>query len=159
MKEKAACAVNDMMFGCELTPKTRNLTICLRLILDIKVAEYYVMESLMFIMPLQAFKVEEEVLSEEFGSLHSQAHSEFRHLVPMRMRKEDKLLQVDLKPFYMQEVNLYNTVVPDSEESITYCLIPVDLPFITQVDSYPRTSSTLSREMIKLVEPMTHQSS
>lgn len=53
---------------------------------------------LMIVMSLQELKLEEEVLSEEYGyNSIPQARNEFRHLVLTRMRKEVKLLRVNLK--------------------------------------------------------------
>lgn len=86
MEEKAALDVNDLMLGCESTPKTHNLAIRLRLFFDIKDTEYYVMESLMVVMSLKELKVEEERLSEEFWlQLHS---SSSKHVSPPRANED-----------------------------------------------------------------------
>lgn len=75
MEEKAICAIHDIISSYELIYKSRCLVVCLCLFLDfkedvfldIKEAKYYVMESLMIILPMQELKLEGEVHCKEFG--------------------------------------------------------------------------------------------
>lgn len=138
MEEQAALDVNALISGCEQTQKSHSLTIRLRLFLDIKETKYYIMESLMINMPMKELKVEEAVLNDDFGfiSIH-QACEEFRHLVPTRMRKVAKLLQVDLKPHYLQKANLYNMTISD-EEGVVYSSIQVDSPQRNETIPFPK---------------------
>lgn len=53
LEEKATHVVDELILGCNLTPKSYNLAIRLHLYIDIKDKEYYVMESLMVIFPIQ----------------------------------------------------------------------------------------------------------
>lgn len=72
----------------------------------------------MIIMPMRELKLEGKLLIEEFGFISiPQAHNEFCHLMLTRMCKKAKLLQVDFKPFYLQEGDLYNPSIPDEEDA------------------------------------------
>lgn len=77
----------------------------------------------------------------------------FLHLVLTRMRKEAKLLKVDLKPFYLEEVGLYNTTIPDSEGGVVYSPIPQwTCPSALRPSPLPKTSPILSREKMQTDE-------
>lgn len=83
---KAAKAVEDLLPDNELTKETRNLTNRLHLFLDIKDANYHVIQSLMAVKSFDEWKVEEVVLMEEFRYKSiAQARSDFRRLVLTRI--------------------------------------------------------------------------
>lgn len=83
------------------------------------------------------------MLSEEFGySTIGQTRAEFRRLVLIRMKKEAKKLQVDLKPHYLEEGELYNQVIPDDEGDVVFRPISVCLPLVTHEDPTPQNQSS-----------------
>lgn len=111
-EEKTTRTIDDLMPCCILTPESCNLAICLYL--DIKDNECQVMESLMVMLPISQLKLEEALLSEEFGFINiAQARREFLLFMLTKMRKEAKLFDVDLKLFYLKKVDPYNLVVPE----------------------------------------------
>lgn len=101
-----------MLPSYQLTRQIRNLEVCLCLFLDIKDANYYVIQSLMIITSFDELKLEVAILAEEFGyRTINQAREDFRRLVLTRMEKEAKEIKLDLKPFYVEEASIYNAVV------------------------------------------------
>lgn len=117
MEFKAVKAVDKLLPGCGLTRQTRNLTVHLRLFLNIKNVDYYVFQSLMIIMSFNDVTLEEAILTEEFGyRMISQARADFRRLMLTRMKKEAREIQVDLKPFDLEEAALYNAAVLADED-------------------------------------------
>lgn len=79
------------------------------------------------------------MLCEDFGqSSIRQAREEFWRLVLTKMKKDAKELHVDLKPFYLDETDLYSLAVPDCKEGIVFSPIPIGLPLVAQVDSPPQ---------------------
>lgn len=57
--------------------------------------------------------MEDVVLMEElrYKSI-AQSHSDFRQLVLTRMRMEAEMIQTDLKPLYLDEADLCNSMIP-----------------------------------------------
>lgn len=116
----------------QLTSQSRNLATHLCHFLDIKGADYYVMQSLMIVISFYELKLEEAILAEEFGySYISQVHTDFRWIVLTHMKKETEELQVDLKPHHLDEVNLYNKVVLKDEGEV-FSSIPVGHSLVEQ---------------------------
>lgn len=114
MEQEAAKEVKELMPGCQLTTLSRNLSIRLCLFLDIRDADHYVIQYLMVVMSFNDLKIEKAIISQEFGYPSiSHARTHFRWLVLTCIKKEDKELQVDLKPFYLEETNFYNSVVSE----------------------------------------------
>lgn len=119
MEEKAAFDVRALL-----------LVVTRSMFLDINDVEYYVMASLMIFMPTKELK--------EFRVIFIwQASEEFRHLMLMRMLKEAKLLQADLKPHYLQEADPYNMSIPDEEDDV-YSPIQLGLPLRIENISPPK---------------------
>lgn len=141
MEVKAARLVTDLMPGCELTSQSLNLAIRLCLFLDIKDVDYYVMKSLMIVMTFDELKIEEVILSEEFSySIINQTCTEFCRIVLIRMKKEAKDLQVDLKHPYLDEANIYNMTIPDDKGDIPFSPISVGLSLVVTKNNLLRTS-------------------
>lgn len=65
MEQKVTRAIYDSLPGSEITKQMGNLAIRLRLFLDIKDADYYMIQSLTVITRFDELKLEEAILSEE----------------------------------------------------------------------------------------------
>lgn len=109
--------VEELLPGSELTRETRNLANCLRLFLDVKDANYHVIQTLTVVRSFDEWKVEEDIVMEEFGYKSiAQTRSDFHRLVLTRMRMEANMIQADLKPQYLDEANLYNSAIPTNHD-------------------------------------------
>lgn len=113
----------------------------------------------MVVMSFDELKLEEAVISQEFGySTISQACEDLRRLVLIRVKKEAKELQVYLKSHYMEEVELYILAIPDGEGDVVLSPILVGLSLVTIEEPLPMTSLTLSREMNSMAQSLKTQS-
>lgn len=96
------------MPGIEQLPKTLNLAKRLQFYLDAKDCEYYILQALLTVQQINDLKAEESKLEAEFGFYSvKDACNNFRSLVLAKIKMEARILNIDMKPFYRNEADLY----------------------------------------------------
>lgn len=91
--------------GIELMPETEQLVYRLRFYLDVKDSSYYILKSLLQEHPLEALKLEESILEEEFGFFSlPDVRSNF-HLFAMQDDQRSQILEGQLEKNYEAEAD------------------------------------------------------
>lgn len=109
LQSEATHYVKAFLPGIDLTPQARDNAFKLHALLAIKDGYFCDLKSVFLVRSLDELEVEEHELGQFFG-FHSipEARRCFKQLVLTKMKVEAKFTNVDLKPYYQDNRELYN---------------------------------------------------